>query len=69
MTNHPNRSRTTERRMEFMDWWHCVNVELHTRGVWNDAVWGETNWRYREHRNMTPAQCVDAVLKDREGVA
>lgn len=68
MTNHPNRSVQANRRMEFMDWWHCVNVDLRARGVWSDAVWGETNWRYREHSSMTPKQCAEAVLADRKAV-
>lgn len=56
---------TPRPRAPFPDWWHCVDVELHALGCWSDSTWGETAWRYREHRAMTPKECAVAVLAER----
>jgi hypothetical protein len=53
-------------RMSFMDWWPCVDVELHALGCWSDSVWGEAYWRYHQNRSMTPRECAAAILAERE---
>lgn len=55
----------TERRQDFMSWWHAVDVDLHARGIWSDTMFGETRPLYDAFRHMTPTEAADRILADR----